>query len=382
MIQTNLKKRSILLHRKLHGKIEVKVKAKLNNPNDLALAYTPGVGAVSTLIAKDKNKVLTHTMKKNLVAVITDGSAVLGLGNIGPEAALPVMEGKCAIFKKFANIDAFPICLSTQKTEKIIQTVKYIAPVFSGINLEDIASPNCFDVEKKLARSLNIPVFHDDQHGTAIVVLAGLLNALRVTNKRLSKIKVVINGAGAAGFATASLLYQAGAKNLVSLDSKGIISRKRDYLYPHKKEMLKFLSPEPSRGGLEKALEGADVFIGLSRCCIVAPMIIKAMNPDPIIFALANPDPEICPEEALKLGAVVVATGRSDYPNQLNNALVFPGFFRGLLDAKVKKVTIKMKLAVAYALADLIEKPSPKNIIPSIFNKRVVPAVAKAVKNA
>ncbi|MFH1183388.1 MAG: NADP-dependent malic enzyme [Candidatus Moraniibacteriota bacterium] len=375
-------KQSLKLHRRLHGKIEVTVKAKLDTPQDLALAYTPGVAVVSNIIAKNKDNALTYTMKKNLVAVVTDGSAVLGLGNIGPEAALPVMEGKCAIFKKFAGIDAFPICLSTQKPEKIIQTVKYIAPVFSGINLEDIAAPNCFLIERKLTRILKIPVFHDDQHGTAIVVFAGLINALRVVNKKLSQVIIVINGAGAAGHAITKILHLAGARKLILLDSKGIISRKRDYLYPHKKELVKILAKEPARGNLIVAIKNADVFIGISKGGLLKKRDVKLMNAKPIIFALANPVPEISPEEAERGGAAVVATGRSDYPNQLNNALIFPGLFRGLLDSRAQKVTNKIKLATAYALAGLVKNPSPKNIIPSIFDKRVVPTVANAVKKA
>jgi len=380
-MSNNISKQALALHKKSKGKIEVMPKVKLNLPKELALAYTPGVAAVSNAIAKDPKKALEYTAKGNLVAVVTDGSAVLGLGDIGPEAAIPVMEGKCAIFKKFAGIDAFPICLKTKKTSEIIGIVKNISPIFSGINLEDISSPRCFEVETKLSRKLNIPVFHDDQHGTSIVVLAGLINSLKLVEKPLSQARVVINGAGAAGTATAQLLHRAGVKNLIVLDSKGIISRKRDYLYPHKKELLKILLAEPSKGTLKEALRGADVFIGLSRCCILAPMLVKLMNAKPIIFALANPDPEILPDAANKCGAAVVATGRSDFPNQLNNALVFPGFFRGLLDGNIPRVTVKMKLAVAHALADLVKKPTRNNIIPSIFDKRVVPAVARAVLN-
>jgi len=378
----NINSQSLALHAKYKGKVATMPKVGLDTPRELALAYTPGVAAVCKKIAENPGRAYDYTIKGNTVAVISDGSAVLGLGDIGPEGAIPVMEGKCAIFKKFAGIDAFPICLKTQKVEDIVNIIKNISPVFGGINLEDISSPRCFEVENKLSRKLKIPVFHDDQHGTAIVVLAGLLNASRITKRVLSRTKVVINGAGAAGFATAQLLYKAGIKNLIVLDSKGIISRKRDYLYPHKKELLKILLKEPSTGGLNEAMRGADVFIGLSRCCILPPSTIKTMNKNPIVFALANPDPEILPDAALKNGVAVVATGRSDFPNQLNNALVFPGLFRGLLDSRFEKVTVKMKLAAAHALAGLVIKLSPKNIIPSIFNKKVVPTVASAVKNA
>jgi malate dehydrogenase (oxaloacetate-decarboxylating) len=313
------------------------------------------------------------------VAVITDGSAVLGLGNIGPEAAAPVMEGKCAIFKKIANIDAFPICIKTQNSSEIIRIIKNISSIFGGINLEDISAPRCFEIEKKLSRKLDIPVFHDDQYGTAIIVAAGLINALKVVNKRLSKIKVTISGAGAAGYAITKLIHQMGVSNITALDSKGIISHKRDYLYPHKKELLKILAKEPSRGGIKEALKGADVFIGVSKGNLLKKDDVMLMNKKAIIFALANPQPEILPAAAKTGGAAVVATGRSDFPNQLNNALVFPGFFRGLLNAKITKINNKMRLAAARALASLIKKPSPKNIIPSIFDKRVVPAVANAV---
>lgn len=377
----DLGKRALELHRKNKGKIAIMSKVKLNKPEELSLAYTPGVAAVCKEIDRKRAKAYEYTSKGNNVAVITDGSAVLGLGNIGPYGALPVMEGKCAIFKKFANIDAFPICLDTQDERKIIKTVKNIAPVFGGINLEDIAAPKCFNIEKKLARALKIPVFHDDQHGTAIVVIAGLMNALKIAKKDIAKARIVINGAGAAGHAIAHLLYLAGARGITVLDSKGIISRKRDYLYPHKKELLKIIAQEPSEGNLHTAMKGADVFIGVSKANVLKMQDVKLMNPQGIVFGLANPVPEILPEKAKKAGAYIIATGRSDYPNQLNNALVFPGFFRGLLDGRISKVTSKMKLEAARALASLVKKPTPECIIPSIFDKRVAPVVAQAIKN-
>jgi len=377
----SLNKRSLELHNKYKGKIATMPKIRLDSPLDLSLAYTPGVAAACEKINRKPEKAYEYTIKGNSVAVVSDGSAVLGLGNTGPYSAIPVMEGKSAIFKKFAGIDAFPICLDTQDPKKIIETVRYIAPVFGGINLEDIAAPQCFEIEKKLSQILKIPVFHDDQHGTAIVVLAGLTNALKIVGKKLTEVKIIINGAGAAGHAITRLLSLAGAKRLTILDSKGVISKKRDYLYPHKKELLKILSEDPLKGDLSVAMKNADVFIGVSKGNALKMKCVKLMNKKGIIFGLANPVPEILPEKAKKAGAFIVATGRSDYPNQLNNALVFPGFFRGLLDARITKVTDKMKLSAAHALAELVKKPGPENIIPSIFDKRVVPAVAKAVSN-
>ncbi len=375
----NIKTLSLALHKEHRGKIEINPKVKLNSPLDLSLAYTPGVAEVCKAIAKNPKNALAYTIKGNTVAVVTDGSAVLGLGDQGPLAALPVMEGKCAIFKKFAGVDAFPVCLNTKEPKSIIETVKNIAPVFGGINLEDISAPNCFIVEKELSKNLSIPVFHDDQHGTSIVVLSGLINSLKVVKKQVGKIRIVVNGAGSAGIAITKLLLAYGAKNIILLDSKGIISQKRDSLNPHKKEMLKFLLKEPSTGRLEVALKEADVFIGVSEGNILKKSYIKLMKKDPIVFALANPTPEIDPKIAHEASVKIMATGRSDFPNQLNNALVFPGFFKGLLSGKISKVTEKMKLDVATALSSLIKNPTTEEIIPSIFDKRVVETVAKAV---
>ncbi len=352
-------------------------KISINSKKKLGLIYTPGVASVSEAIAKDISLAKKYTLKSNCVAIVTDGSAVLGLGNIGPEAAIPVMEGKAVLFKKFAGINAFPICLKNQESDDIIRTVVNISPIFSGINLEDISAPRCFEIEKKLTEILDIPVFHDDQHGTAIVVLAALINSLRVVKKKIAQIKIVVNGAGAAGIAITKLLALAGVKNIILIDSVGIISRKRKDLPSHKQNLLKILSTEPSVGRLEEALIKADVFIGVSQGGILKPNYLKNMNRDPIIFALANPIPEIMPDLALKNGAKIMATGRSDFPNQINNALVFPGFFRGLLDAKIQKVTDKMKIDAAKALAGLVKTPNTKKIIPSIFDKRIVPTLKK-----
>lgn len=368
----------IKFHKQLVGKISVNSKIKLTKKN-LHLAYTPGVGRVSLAIAKDKKLVEKYTGKYNSVAIVTDGSAVLGLGNIGPEAALPVMEGKAAIFSDFAGVNAVPICLSTQEPEEIIKTVKAIAPSFGGINLEDIAAPECFYIERTLSRELDIPVFHDDQHGTAIVVLAGLMNALKVVKKD-KKVKIVISGAGAAGLSIADLLYHAGFKNFCICDSKGVISKDRKDIRGEKKKISEKGKIKCLSGACTDLLSGADVFIGVSKPNVLKAEDVMKMNKDAIIFALANPDPEILPDEAKKGGAKVVATGRSDFPNQINNALVFPGMFRGLLDGRINKVTPEIKIAVATAIAKIITKPTAKNIIPSIFNKKIVEKVSRAVK--
>lgn len=373
-----MSKDSLQFHKELKGKIQIRSKVKLNREN-LCLAYTPGVGQISTEIAKDKTKVNELTGRSNKVAIVTDGSAVLGLGNIGPEAALPVMEGKAAIFADFAGINAVPVCLATQDPKEIIKTVKYLAPSFGGINLEDIAAPACFEVERQLIKDLEIPVFHDDQHGTAIVVLAGLFNALKVVGKN-KKAKIVISGAGAAGLSIADLLFQAGFKNFCLCDSKGVVVKERKDLNEYKRHAIANSKSNCAHGSCKNVIEGADVFIGVSKPKQLTKTDIKQMAPNPIIFALANPIPEILPEEAEKGGAAVIATGRSDFPNQINNALVFPGLFRGLLDNNVRIVTPKLQIAVAEAITGIVKKPSRKNIIPSIFDRRVVQIIAETVK--
>jgi len=376
----DLKTKAINLHKRHQGKLKVASKIPLRNLKDLSLVYTPGVGAVSSLIAKNKKLVRDLTFKRNSVAVVSDGSAVLGLGNIGPEAALAVMEGKAVIFKEFADIDAIPIVLNTQDSEKIIEIVKAISPTFGGINLEDISAPRCFEIEERLKKELDIPVMHDDQHGTAIVVLAALVNAARVVKKKFSNLKVVISGVGPAGAATAKLLLKASIKNIIIIDSKGIISTKRQDLLPYKKELVKITNPKKLSGDCNKAIENADVFIGLSRPNVLLSSDVKKMAKSAIVFAMANPIPEIMPDVAKKAGAAIVATGRSDFPNQINNALVFPGVFRGALDHQVRQITDKMKMKAAYALAGLIKKPNPNKIVPSIFDKRLVKTVAKVIR--
>lgn len=372
--------KAIALHRRNQGKLETVGKTPLRSLEDLSLLYTPGVAAVSLLIAKDKKQVFDLTLKGRTVAVVSDGSAVLGLGNVGPEAALPVLEGKCLIFKEFANVDAVPIALATQDTEKIIATIKAIAPAFGGINLEDISAPRCFEIEERLKKELDIPVMHDDQHGTAIVVLAALINAAKVVKKRLPILKVVVNGAGAAGTAVAKLLIKAGVKNILILDSKGIIHKRRKSLEPHKKELAGITNKKGLEGGLGEAILGTDVFIGVSGPNILHPAHIKMMTKSPIVFALANPIPEIAPALAQKAGAAVVATGRSDFPNQINNSLAFPGIFCGALAHNVRQITDKMKLRAAYAIAGLVGNPTPRKIIPSMFDKRLVNKVASTIK--
>jgi malate dehydrogenase (oxaloacetate-decarboxylating) len=378
--QLSIGEKSIALHKKYKGKLSMTAKMPLRNMHDLSLLYTPGVGAISSYLASHKTETAEYTFKNNSVAVISDGSAVLGLGNIGPEGALPVMEGKCVLFKKFANIDAIPIVLGTQDTHTIIQTIQAIAPGFGGINLEDIAAPRCFMIEKELKKTLPIPVMHDDQHGTAMIVLAGLLNALIVANKQITKIKIVISGAGAAGTAIAKLLVLAGAKNILLCDSHGIINKNRSHLTKEKRLLTKITNSAGKKGSLSDALENADVFIGVSAPNLLSAKHIKSMNKNAIVFALANPIPEILPHHAKEGGALIIATGRSDFPNQLNNALVFPGVFRGALDHRVLQITDTMKLCVAHAIAHLIKHPTPNHIVPSIFDKRIVKTIAEVIK--
>lgn len=371
---------SIALHKKLRGKIEVRAKTSVKTMKDLSLVYTPGVGAVSSAIAKDKKLANVLTWKKNTVAIVSDGSAVLGLGNIGPEAALPVMEGKSVIFKNFTGIDAIPIVLSTQNTEEIIAVVKAIAPTFGAIQLEDISAPRCFEIEDRLSAELDIPVMHDDQHGTAIVVLAGLLNALKVVKKQMKSIKVVLSGAGAAGTAIAKLLISAGVEDITVCDSKGIIGMDRKDLNPEKVALRKITNPRGLSGHLKDALKEADVFVGISAPGVLTKELIKEMAVKPIVFALANPIPEILPDEAKKAGVAVIATGRSDFANQVNNALCYPGLFRGMLDKGVITVDVQTKIRAAKAIAGFIKKPTADRIIPTIFDKGLHQAVARSVK--
>ena len=376
-------KKAIALHKKLRGKIRIMPAVPVKDRPMLSLVYTPGVAAVSSLISKasyTKQAKLAgdYTIKGRMIAVISDGTAVLGLGNIGPYGALPVMEGKAALFKTFADVDAFPIVLDTKSVDEVVETVLRIAPAFGGINLEDFKAPECFEIEERIKAALDIPVMHDDQHGTAIAVLAALINAAKVVKKDLKKLKVVISGAGAAGTAIAKLFAKAGIKDIIVLDSKGIIDDSRKE--PHKKELAKVSNPRKLAGGLQEAMMGADAFIGVSGPKLMGAKEVALMAQKAIVFAMANPVPEIMPEEALKGGAAVVGTGRSDYPNQINNSLVFPGVFRGALDNRVSKITDEMKLKAAKSLAALVKKPTVQKIVPGAFEKGVSQAVAKAIK--
>lgn len=373
-------KLALALHKKLKGKISIEAKSPLKTKTDWSTMYTPGVGAVSTLLAKKPAEARNYTMKRNTVAIVSDGSAVLGLGNIGPIAALPVMEGKAAIFKEMAGVDAVPIVLATQEPEEIIQAVKAIAPGFGGINLEDIAAPKCFAIEERLKAELNIPVMHDDQHGTAIVVLAGLINAAKVVNKKFSDLRVVVVGSGAAGRAITLLLLKAEVGEIIVVDSKGSICSERPGLEKYKKEITTLTNPRGLCGDVMQAVEGADVLIGVSGPGTIAQAHIAQMSHQPIVFALANPIPEIMPSDAKRAGAAVVATGRSDLPNQINNALAFPGVFRGALDRGVREITDEMKVLAAKKIAKLISKPTTEKIIPAVTDRAVVKAVASAIK--
>lgn len=375
--------RALELHERNKGKLSVVSKVKVENRDDLSLAYSPGVAEPCRKIEANREDVYKYTSKGNLVAVITDGTAVLGLGDIGPEAALPVMEGKCVLFKEFAGVDAIPICLDTKDSEEIIKTVKLLAPGLGGINLEDISAPRCIEIETRLKKELDIPVFHDDQHGTAIVVVAGIINALKVVNKKAKDIKVVVNGAGAAGSSIIKLINQLGVKEIIAVDKVGILrkSDKESYDFS-KKELSELTNPTDMKGGLAEAIVGADIFIGVSAPNILSKDMVRSMNKDAIVFAMANPSPEIMPEDAIEAGATIVGTGRSDYPNQINNVLVFPGLFKGALRAKAKKITEEMKMAAAQGLASLIKDDELRKdyIIPDAFDKRVSEAVASTVE--
>ena len=372
---------AIVRHRASRGKVSIASKMKVDTMEELSIAYTPGVAAVCMAIHADKSESYALTNRGNTVAVVTDGSAVLGLGNIGPEAAMPVMEGKCILFKGLADVDAFPLCLATQDNDSIIQTVRNLAATFGGINLEDIAAPRCFEIEAAL-QDLGIPVFHDDQHGTAIVVLASIINSLHVVGKKIGEVKIVFSGAGAGSIASAKLLIDYGAKNVILVDSQGIVSRDRTGLNSIKTEMLAITNPNNTSGSLAQALQLADVFVGLSVGGIVTQDMVRSMSPGAAVFAAANPEPEIMPDLALAAGAVVVGTGRSDFPNQINNSLAFPGVFRGALDARAPRITNRMKVAAAEALAGLVAEPTREYIIPWSLDKAVVPAVSQAVARA
>ena len=369
------------MHEQNRGKIAVAPKVRVTNRDDLSTAYTPGVAEPCRRIAADKQEVYRYTAKGNLVAVVSDGTAVLGLGDIGPEAAMPVMEGKALLFKEFADVDAFPICLDTKDVEEIIRTVKFLAPTFGGVNLEDLSAPRCFEIEKRLKEELDIPVFHDDQHGTAIVVCAGLLNALKLVGKQMADVNIVINGAGSAGISIAKLLMRFGAGNIVLVDRQGAVSVDESWLNPAQRAMAEVTNQQNERGPLTEIIKGKDVFIGVSAPKVVTAEMVSTMAANAIVFAMANPTPEIMPEEAAKGGARVIATGRSDYPNQINNVLVFPGIFRGALDARATDITEEMKLAAARAIVAIVtdEELREDYIIPGAFDKRVAPAVAQAV---
>ncbi|MBI4435500.1 NADP-dependent malic enzyme [Candidatus Uhrbacteria bacterium] len=378
----NYSEASLEMHKRYKGKLSVESVVAIENKDDLSTAYTPGVAEPCRVIAADKERAWDLTIKGRTVAVVTDGSAVLGLGNIGPEAGLPVMEGKAILFKRFAGIDAFPICLATQDVDEIVETVKRIAPGFGGINLEDIAAPACFEVERRLIEELDIPVMHDDQHGTAVVVLAGLLNALKVVGKKLEDVSVVISGAGAGGMGITHLLFEAGMTRLAMIDSKGIIAQGREGMNSYKEKLAARINPEGRTGSLADALVGADVFIGVSQPGLVTADMVRTMAQKAIVFAMANPIPEIMPEIASAGGAAIVATGRSDFPNQVNNVLAFPGIFKGALEGRIRRITPAMRVAAAHALAKLVPEPTSEKIMPSPFEPGLADVVAEAVKMA
>lgn len=375
--------KALLMHEKWNGKLETVSKSPVRSREDLALAYTPGVAEPCKAIAKDKEAAYKYTMKANTVAVVSDGSAVLGLGNIGPHAAMPVMEGKAVLFKEFGGVNAVPICLDTQDTEEIIKAVTWLAPGFGGINLEDISAPRCFEIEERLKASLDIPVFHDDQHGTAIVVLAGIINSLKVTGRKKEDCRIVVNGAGSAGVAITKLLLTYGFPHIVMCDKAGILSRSTEGLNWMQQKMVEVTNPENQTGSLADALTGADIFVGVSAPGIVTPEMVASMNRDAILFAMANPVPEIMPDAAKAAGARVVGTGRSDFPNQVNNVIAFPGIFKGALEGRATQITEEMKLAAAEAIAGLVpeEELNDENILPEAFHPRVAELVAQAVKS-
>ncbi len=380
----DIKEKSLKKHYEWNGKIEVIARCPVDTREDMALAYTPGVAEACLVIKDDVNKSFELTRRNNLVAVVTDGTAVLGLGDIGPGAGMPVMEGKCALFKKFADVDAFPLCIKSKDVDEIVRTIYLLSGSFGGINLEDIAAPRCFQIEKKLKEICDIPIFHDDQHGTAVVVLAGVLNALKVVKKDIKNVKIVVNGLGAAGTAISKMLIAAGATNMVLVDRYGIITENDEFLGEERQNLAKITNPEKLTGGLDVAIKNADVFVGVSAPNILSEEMVKSMNTDAIVFAMANPTPEIMPDKAKEAGARVVGTGRSDFPNQINNVLVFPGIFRGALDCGATAITEEMKLAAAYALANHIPENelNEENIIPSALDRSVAFEIAEAVKKS
>lgn len=379
-MQNDVYQRSLELHRRHHGKIEISSKIKLNSSEVLSMAYTPGVAEVSREIARNPLLAREYTLKRNTIAVVSDGSAILGLGNLGALAAIPVMEGKAAIFKEFAGVDAFPICLDTQDTEEIIKAVKQIAPVFGGINLEDISAPRCFEIESRLRKELSIPVMHDDQWGAATVILAGIINALKLTNQTKDNVRVVISGVGAAGVATARLLLIYGIKNILYCDSQGSVHSNKTDLTVEKKELLEASTAVACQGTLAEVIKNANIFIGLSKPGILSPDMVRSMAEKPIIFALSNPTPEIMPDEAFAAGAFIVATGRSDFPNQVNNSLVFPGAFKGLLEANISQFKVEMFSGIAQVIAESVIDISPQRILPTMFTPRLVTLVSETIQ--